>query len=129
MWLRATILILKGNHIGDHFKHYSKDPDWFKNLRPRINKGVAHISYDRQKEVWDYRIIEREINNTFDEFVKRVSLDLLGTRWEKIKNNIIAGHEAPVELPPFLIKGGPLKTSFYPLPSPDWYPDKDEDGY
>ena len=109
-------------------KHYSKVPDWFKNIRPRIDKGVAHISYDRHKEAWDCGLIERKISDTFDEFVKRVSnLDLLGTRWEKIKCNIRAGSESPVELPPFLMKGGILKTSFYSFPSPDWYPDEQED--
>jgi hypothetical protein len=109
-------------------KHYSQDPDWFKHTRLRIDKGVAHISYDRNKEARDCGLIEREISDTFDEFVKRLSnLDLLGTRWEKIKCNIRAGSEFPVELPPFLMKGGVLKTSFYPLPSPDWYPDEQED--
>jgi hypothetical protein len=109
-------------------KHYSKDPGWFENIRTRIDKGVAHISYDRHKESWDYGLIEREISETFDEFVKRVSSDSLGTRWEKIKCNVRTGSESPVELPPFLLKGGILKTSFYSLPSPDWYPDKQEDG-
>ncbi len=109
-------------------RHYSKDPGWFKDTRTRIDKGVAHISYERRKDAWDYIQIEREIGKVFDDFVKRVSLDLLGTRWEIIKRNIRTGSESPIELPSFLIKGGTLKTSFYPLPNPDWYPDKQENG-
>ena len=108
-------------------EHYSGDPDWFKDIRIRIDKGLAHISYERQKGAWDSGIIEREIDKAFGEFINRVPLDLLGTRWEKIKRNIIAGYEEPIELPTYLIKGGIPKTSFYPLPNPDWYPDKDED--
>jgi hypothetical protein len=108
-------------------KRHPKDPDWFKDTRTRINKGVAHISYDRNKDAWGHLLIEPEIGNAFCEFVERVPLELLGTRWERIKYNIQAGSESPVELPPFLVKGGVLKTSYYPLPIPDWYPDKSED--
>lgn len=121
-----------GDYLDDTGKayweeHYSNAPDWFEDIRTRINKGVAHISYDRHKDVWDYELIEHEISDTFSEFVKHVSLDSLGTRWEKIKCNIKDDSESPTELPPFLAKGGRLKTSFYPLPSPDWYPDEQVD--
>jgi hypothetical protein len=120
---------------GDYFetekacweKQHPKDPDWFKDTRTRINKGVAHISYDRHKDALDHLLIEHEIGNAFYEFVERVPLELLGTRWERIKSNIQAGSESPIELPPFLVTGGILKTSFYPLPIPDWYPDKKGD--
>jgi hypothetical protein len=108
-------------------KCYSKDPDWFNGVRRRINRGVAHISYDRHRDAWDYGLIERGISAAFNEFVKRVSIDLLGARWERIRSNIGTGSETYIELPPFLIKGGILKTSFYPLPNSDWYPDEQED--
>ena len=111
----------------DSWETHHADPDWFKDARARINMGVAHISYERRKDVWDYMLIEREISNTLDEFVKRVSVDLLSARWETTKHNIRTGSESPIELPPFLMKGGILKTSFYPLPNPDWFPDKQGD--
>src|SRR3990172_5474946 len=113
---------LDGEEKAHWEEHYSEDPDWFEDVRTRIDKGVAHISYDRHKDAWDYGLIERGISTAINEFVKRVSTDLLGTRWERTKSNIETGSEIYIELPPFLIKGDTVKTSFYPLPSYDWYP-------
>lgn len=50
----------------------------------------------------------------------------LGERWEKIKSRLKAGDASPVELPPYLEKGGILETSFYPNFDPDWYPGEQE---
>lgn len=108
-------------------EHYSENPAWFENTRTQINKGVAHISDARRKDSWDFLLIEREISKAFDNFVNCVSLDLLGTRWEIIKRNIRNGNESPIELPSFLTKVDAFKTSFYPLPNPDWYPDNQGD--
>jgi hypothetical protein len=107
-------------------EHHPKNPEWFQDVRGRINVGVAHISYKRIKKPWDCSLIEEQISNAFEEFVQLVSPNLLGERWEKIKSRLKAGDASPAELPPYLEKGGILKSSFYSEPYPDYYPDEKE---
>ncbi len=100
-----------------HEKH-NGDPDWFKDLRKRINRQVAHVTYTRvvgQREPWTIGAIfdlEQGIDEVLVEFLGLVPEDLLGKRWNRFREERHLSKPPISSFPDFLIRGGDVRSSF-----------------
>jgi len=83
----------KNDVLAEHF--YSTPNEWIK-LRPeksdkelkkikdRVNKEIAHLTYDRQKvkeKSWPFSQILKDLNKVIDIFIESVPRNLLSDQW------------------------------------------------
>ena len=84
---------------GEWGKIRPNEPEVFSAVRGRVNKEVAHLTYDRQLvtpelKAWDVVTLGNAILGSIKRFRKAVPQELLGSRWPKAKSE---NDEAGVE--------------------------------
>ncbi len=65
-------------------------PGWLKEIRTRVHKLLAHLSYSRvlkykDDKEWPYPIIRENLNNLFNDFFKNALPDRIGNKLREYK--------------------------------------------
>jgi hypothetical protein len=91
-------------NAGDWVKNRPDEPEEFRAVRDRVNKEIAHLTYDRQivtpeLKGWNFVALGNEILEIMQFFMGAIPKQLLGSRWQQVDSeNCSDTNMAPLEV-------------------------------